>query len=144
MRREEISTFWMQVENLECFDEMAIYTVEVPVREHKKPEVIEAKNKEIENLEKYGVFEEVEDEGQETVGSRWVITRKEKADGQKQKVKGRLVAKGFQEKELPQSDSPTMLRESRKMSIFLNSKSSFAATENNIFIYSLNIVGESD
>ena len=30
-------------------------------------------------------------------------------------MKGRLVAKGFQEKELPQSDSPTMLRESMKM-----------------------------
>ncbi len=58
--------------------------------------MIEAKQKEIENLEKYGVFEEVEDEGQNTVDSRWVITRKEKADGQKQKVKGRLVAKGFQ------------------------------------------------
>ena len=85
------------------------------MREHKKPEVIEAKAKEIENLEKYGVFEEVEDEGQETVGSRWVITKKEKADGQKQNFKGRLVAKGFQEKEAPQSDSPTMLRESMKL-----------------------------
>ena len=42
------------------------------------------KQKEIENLEKYSVFEEVEDEGQERVGSRWVITRKEKANGQKQ------------------------------------------------------------
>ena len=31
-------------------------------------------------------------------------------DGQKQKVKCRLVAKGFQEKEVPQSASPTMLR----------------------------------
>ena len=39
-----------------------------------------------------------------------MITRKEKADGQKKNVKGRLVAKGFQEKEAPQSDSPTMLR----------------------------------
>ena len=113
MSKEEISIFWMQVENSECFDDITIYTVEVPVREHKKPEVIEAKAKEIENLEKYGVFEEVE--GQETIDSRWVITRKEKADGQKQKVKGRLVAKGFQEKEAPQSDSPTMLRESMKM-----------------------------
>ena len=44
-----------------------------------------------------------------------MLTRKEKSDGQKQKVKGRLVAKGFQEKEVPQSDSPTMLRESMKM-----------------------------
>ena len=76
-----------------------IYTVEVPVREHKKPQVIEAKQKEIDNLENYGVFEEVEDEGQDTIDLRWVINRKEKADGQKQKVKGRLVAKSFQEKE---------------------------------------------
>merc|ERR1712115_403248 len=97
---------------------MIIYTVEVPVIEHKKPEVIEAKQKKIENLEKYGVFEEVEDEGQDTVDSKWVITRKEKADGQKQKVKGRLVAKGFQKKESSQLDSPTMLRESMKMFFF--------------------------
>ena len=41
-RRDEISTFWMQVENSECFDDIAIYTVEVPVREHKLPEVIDA------------------------------------------------------------------------------------------------------
>ena len=51
MRKEEISTFWMKVENVECFDEMTIYTVEVPVRENKRPEVIEAKQREIENLE---------------------------------------------------------------------------------------------
>merc|ERR1712115_771466 len=44
-RRDEISTFWMQVENLECFDDIAIYTVEVPVREDKLPEVIDAEQK---------------------------------------------------------------------------------------------------
>ena len=105
----------MQMDNDECFDEVAIHTVEMPVREHMKPEVIEAKAKEIENLEKYGVFEEVKYEGQETVGSRWVITKKEKADGQKQNFKERLVAKGFQEIEAPQSDSLTMFRESMKL-----------------------------
>ena len=83
MRRDEVSTFWMQVENSECFDEMTSFRVEVPFREHKKPEWIEVKHQEKENLEKYGVFEEVEDEVQEIVGSRWVIARKEKADGQK-------------------------------------------------------------
>jgi len=77
--------------------------------------VIDAIQKKIENLEKYGVFEEVEDEGQEKVDSRWVITRKEKSDGQKQKVNGRLVAKGFQEKEASQSHLPTILREFMKM-----------------------------
>ena len=85
------------------------------VKEHKKPEVIEAKQREIENLEKYGVFEQVEDVGKETVGSRWVITRKEKADGRKTNNKGRLIAKGFQEKKALQSDYPTMLRESIKL-----------------------------
>ena len=81
LEQDKISTFWMKIENAEYFDDVAIYTVEVLVKEHKRPEVIEAKEKEIENLEKYGVFEEVEDNEQETVGSRWVITRKEKADG---------------------------------------------------------------
>ena len=47
MKREEISTFWMQMENSECYDDITIFTVEVPVREHKKLEVIEAKQKEI-------------------------------------------------------------------------------------------------
>ena len=43
------------------------------------------------------------------------MTQKEKADRQKLQIKGRLVAKGFQEGEKPQSDSPTLLRESLKM-----------------------------
>ena len=77
--------------------------------------MVEAKEKELENLTKYGVFEEVEDNGQERISSRWVITKKEKADGQKTDYKGRLVARGFQEKSAPQSDSPTMLRESMKL-----------------------------
>ena len=90
------------MENSECFDEITTYVVEVPVREHKMQEVLEAKERELDNLMKYGVFEEVDDVGQETIGSRWVITKKEKADGQKTDYKGRLVARGFQEKEAPQ------------------------------------------
>ena len=35
--REKISTYWLKIENSECFDEVAVYTVEVPVIEHKKP-----------------------------------------------------------------------------------------------------------
>ena len=77
----------MRLVKHECFDDISVFTVEVPVREHKMPEVIEAKDNEIKNLEKYGVFEEVKYEGQETVGSRWVITKKEKADGQKKECK---------------------------------------------------------
>jgi len=44
-----------------------------------------------------------------------VINKKEEADGQMQSFKGRLVAKGFQEKKAPQSDLPTLLRGSIKI-----------------------------
>ena len=80
----------------------------------------------MENLIKYGVFEEVLDEGQNMIGSRWVITMKEKADGQKTNYKGRLVARGFQEKEAPQSDSPMMLQESMKMFFSVAANQGFA------------------
>ena len=47
-----------------------------------------------------------------TVSSRWVITEKEIHDGQKQKFKARLVARGFQESLKPQLDSPIASKES--------------------------------
>merc|ERR1712030_23632 len=125
LERDQTATFWLQVENTECFDDLTVFAVEVPTKEHRKPEVIEAKDRELENLEKYQVFEEVEDTGQEKIGSRWVITRKEKADGQKCEYKGRLVAKGFQEKSSPQADSPTMRRESLKLFFALAANEGF-------------------
>ena len=79
------------------------YVVELPVKEHNRPDVLEAKRKEVENLEKYNVFEKVKNEGQETIGTRWVITAKESHDGQKTGTKPRLVARGFQEKNKVQS-----------------------------------------
>ena len=63
LERDKVSTFWLKMENTECFVDVAIYAVEVPVAEHKKVEVMEAKEKELENLTKYEVFEEVKDVG---------------------------------------------------------------------------------
>ena len=40
------------------------------MREHGKPEIIEAKENEIQNLKTYETFEEIKDEGQETIRSR--------------------------------------------------------------------------
>merc|ERR1712237_117435 len=86
--RDQTATFWLQMENTECFDDLAIFADEVPTKEHKKPEVMEAKDRELENLEKYDVFEEVEDTGQDTIGSRWVITKtKQKQNKNKTKTK---------------------------------------------------------
>ena len=73
----------------------------------------------------YDVFEEVLDEGQETIGSRWVVTEKEKHDGQKLQTKARLVARGFQETMKPQSDSPTVSKESFKILMVISVNSDF-------------------
>ena len=45
-----IGAKYLKIDKSMCFLENSIYVVEVPVREHGKAEVIEAKEKEIENL----------------------------------------------------------------------------------------------
>ena len=97
-----VGTNYLKIINNVSFSDLAIYAVELPVSEHGTPEVKEAMMAEVSNLLDYNVFEEVKDEGQETFGSRWVVTAKEKHDGQKQKTKARLVACGFQETLKPQ------------------------------------------
>ena len=92
-KQDCVGTYWMLVEKNECFkEELTIYNVEVPRKEHGRPEVIEAKKKEFENLQNYETFEEVSDEGQERITRRWVITKKTAWDGQKQDWKAWLVA----------------------------------------------------
>ena len=49
------------------------------------------------------------------IGLIEVVTRKQKANGQKTLYKGGLVARGVEEKEASQSDSPTKLHESIKL-----------------------------
>ena len=36
LERDKTSTFWLRMENTECYDDIAVYVVEVPVAEHKK------------------------------------------------------------------------------------------------------------
>ena len=104
---DNIGAKYLKVIKSVSFSNIAIYTVELPVSEHGRPEVKEAKTAEINNLLDYDVFEEVKDKGQDTIGSRWVVTTKEKHYRKKQKTKARLVAHGFQETLKSPSDSPT-------------------------------------
>ena len=85
-----IGTNYLKVINCVAFSDLANYTEELSVSEHGRPEVKEAKTTEVNNLLDYDVFEEVMDEGQQMIGSRWVVTCKEKHDGQKQETKARL------------------------------------------------------
>merc|ERR1712237_216025 len=52
-----IGAKYLQVEKSVYFMDHSIFTVEVPIREHGKLEIIEAKNKEIENLKTYETFD---------------------------------------------------------------------------------------
>ena len=79
--------------------------------------VVDAKFKELDNLKKNDVFDEVSYSGQSTISCRWVFTEKNESDGTK-RVKARLVARGFEEnsKNLGvRTDSPTCNRHSLKM-----------------------------
>ena len=60
-----------------------IMTVEIPVKEHGRLDCVEAKQTELQNLLNFDTFEEVEDNGQITIQSRWVLTEKQAHDGQK-------------------------------------------------------------
>ena len=70
MREKEDGKFWLRMENSESFEDVAVYTVEIPTKEQNTPEVKEAKLKEVENLMIYEVFEDVDNCGQEKIGSR--------------------------------------------------------------------------
>ena len=114
MLKERYEMFMARMEDTDE-DANDIFVVEIPTAKQNRDDVIEAKGKELENLKKYDVFETVEDTGQTTIGARWVVTKKESHDGQKCRVKARLVARGFQETEYVQKDTPTAQKESFKL-----------------------------
>ena len=84
---DTVGARYLKVVNSVSFSDVAIYTVELPVSEHWRPEVKEAKDTEINNLLDYDVFEEVKDVGQLTIGLRWIITSKEKHDSPNKMLK---------------------------------------------------------
>ena len=86
IKSDTIGVDYLKVTNSVAFVDLSIYTVELPVSEHGRPEVKEAKEAEIKNHLDYDIIEEVKNEGQDAIGSRWVVTAKEKHDSQKQKT----------------------------------------------------------
>jgi len=75
-----------------------------------------AKQEELRRLSDFGTYDEVENHGQKTISTRWVITSKEG------NTKARLVARGFEENYFIMSDSPTVSKGA--MRVFLTVASS--------------------
>ena len=132
-KKENYDIYMSKQDEVDERDDLDTFVVELPVSQHSRSDVNEAKAKKISNMEHYEVFVKVKDIGQITVGSRWVVTEKQAHDGQKTKVKARLVTRGFQEENKVQSDSPTANKESVR--IFL----SIAAAENMESLISIDI-----
>ena len=68
----------------------------------KENEIYEAKQKELQKLHFFKTYQEVEDNGQDLISTKWVITEK---NGE---TKARLVARGFEEDFPLPRDSPTV------------------------------------
>ena len=99
---------WIKVKHSEESEEINYGEIkETPENTEK---IKEAKEKELSNFENYKAYEEVEYDGQDILGTRYVLT--EKSDGS---IKARFVTKGFQEEFLHPSDSPTSSRETIKI-----------------------------
>ena len=79
------------------------------IQNHDKSQIDEAKFKEFNSWKKNNVFEEVPFSGQKCVSVRWVYSEKF-IDG-KSVLKARLVARGFEEIDNFQNDSPTCSKE---------------------------------
>ena len=86
-------------------DNKIVYLAQVPVDQHNKSGVNLAKERELQNWKNFSVYIEVEDQGQQTLSTRWVIT--EKLINDKVEFKSRLVVRGFEEEGKVQNDSPT-------------------------------------
>ena len=104
------------------WDEVADWTgaemesvVYLSAAENKSQEVIDAKEKELENMKRNNVYELVPyDAKKRVVSARWIMTEKIKND--ERIVKARLVARGFEEDSTHlKKDSPTCTRESLRM-----------------------------
>ncbi len=84
-----------------------VYVVTIPRYRHHEQICKQAKVKELTSWDHYNVYEEVEDVGQTTVGTNWVLTEKIVDDGRT--VKARLTIRGDQEEsEGIRKDSPTV------------------------------------
>ena len=108
-----------KVDDWECVTDILedVCVALVPKVNHNDDLCIAAKEKELNSFHEFGVYELVKDDGQPRISTMWVVT--EKYAGKDKIIKARLVARGFQEKGVIQSDSPTCNKDSLRMFLVL-------------------------
>ena len=94
--------------------------VVVPRKDYKRDEIKLAMKSEIAKFEKFGAFEEVDDEGQRRIPIRWVVTEQPN-DGKNEPYKARLCMRGDLEdgKEDIRADSPTASKDTLKLALII-------------------------
>ena len=105
-----------------CWDDVASWR-KLPEPEHavlltsmeeQSQDVMDAKEREVQNLIENDVYDVVEDFNQPRISTKWIFTQKVK-EGRKV-IKARLVARGFEEKiHNVRTDSPTWSRQALRM-----------------------------
>ena len=90
-----------------------IYMTLVPRHLHNNDECMTAKMEELEKLKKFEAYDLEPENGQQRISTRWVLSVKD------DKVKARLVARGFEEEQTIQSDSPTISKCGMRMCLMI-------------------------
>ena len=86
-----------------------IHVVNVPRDKKNSEECLKAKLQELEKLKEFEVYDIVDNIGQETISTTWVLTMKN------EEIRGRLVARGFEEQDEVDKASPTMIKSTLRM-----------------------------
>ena len=100
-------------ESLCLLIEEDVLAVMVPKEQRNTPECLIAKMEELAKLKTFETYTVVDDEGQESITTTWVLTEKGKD------IRARLTARGFQEDGDFPTDSPTVQKHSLKILLAL-------------------------
>ena len=86
-----------------------VHVVNVPKEKKNSQECLQAKLQELAKLKEFNVYEVVNENGQETISTTWVLTMKN------DDIRARLVARGFEEEDEVDKTSPTMIKSTLRM-----------------------------
>ena len=103
------------------------------------PAALMAKKTELEKLKHYNIYEEVCDNGQPRISTRFVMTKKG------DQVRARLVARGYEEDTYTQSDSPTVSKAAMRTCLTIASAKNWSICSTDIrsaFLQSRQLIRE--